>query len=138
MMIETAGKILFLKYLNNNDMTEHLTKETFKSKVFDYEKNKEWKFEGEKPCIVDFYADWCGPCKMVAPVLEELSEDFSGKLNVYKINTEEEQELASVFGIRSIPSFLFVPVSGQPQMAMGALPKDTFIKALKDVLGVEK
>jgi len=137
MMIETAGKILFLKYLNNNDMTEHLTKETFKSKVFDYEKNKEWKFEGEKPCIVDFYADWCGPCKMVAPVLEELSEDFSGKLNVYKINTEEEQELASVFGIRSIPSFLFVPVSGQPQMAMGALPKDTFIKAFKDVLGVE-
>ena len=119
-------------------MTEHLTKETFKSKVFDYEKNKEWKFEGEKPCIVDFYADWCGPCKMVAPVLEELSEDFNGKLNVYKINTEEEQELASVFGIRSIPSFLFVPVSGQPQMAMGALPKDTFIKALKDVLGVEK
>jgi len=138
MMIEMAGEILFLKYLNNNDMTEHLTKETFKSKVFDYEKNKEWKFEGEKPCIVDFYADWCGPCKMVAPVLEELSEDFSGKLNVYKINTEEEQELASVFGIRSIPSFLFVPVSGQPQMAMGALPKDTFIKAFKDVLGVEK
>ena len=137
-MIEMAGEILFLKYLNNNDMTEHLTKETFKSKVFDYEKNKEWKFEGEKPCIVDFYADWCAPCKMVAPVLEELSEDFSGKLNVYKINTEEEQELASVFGIRSIPSFLFVPVSGQPQMAMGALPKDTFIKALKDVLGVEK
>jgi thioredoxin len=118
-------------------MTEHLTKETFKSKVFDYEKNKEWKFEGEKPCIVDFYADWCGPCKMVAPVLEELSEVFVGKLNVYKINTEEEQELASVFGIRSIPSFLFVPVSGQPQMAMGALPKDTFIKAFKDVLGVE-
>ena len=118
-------------------MTEHLTKETFKSKVFDYEKNKDWKFEGDKPCIVDFYADWCGPCKMVAPVLEELSEAFSGKLNVYKINTEEEQELASVFGIRSIPSFLFVPVSGQPQMAMGALPKDTFIKAFKDVLGVE-
>ena len=137
MMVEIECKILFLILLNNNDMTEHLTKETFKSKVFDYEKNKEWKFEGEKPCIVDFYADWCGPCKIVAPVLEELSEDFTGKLNVYKINTEEEQELASVFGIRSIPSFLFVPVNGQPQMAMGALPKDTFIKAFKDVLGVE-
>ena len=118
-------------------MTEHLTKETFKSKVFDYETNKEWKFEGEKPCIVDFYADWCGPCKMVAPVLEDLSEDFSGKLNVYKVNTEEEQELAAVFGIRSIPSLLFVPVEGQPQMAMGALPKDTLVKAFKDVLGVE-
>ena len=137
MMVDKAGKVLFLKLLNNNNMTEHLTKETFKSKVFDYENNKDWKFEGDKPCIVDFYADWCGPCKMVAPVLEELSEAFSGKLNVYKINTEEEQELASVFGIRSIPSFLFVPVSGQPQMAMGALPKDTFVKAFKDVLGVE-
>ncbi len=119
-------------------MTEHLTKETFKSKVFDYEKNKDWKFEGEKPCIVDFYADWCGPCKMVAPVLEELSEDFTGKLDIYKVNTEEEQELASVFGIRSIPSILFIPKDGQPQMAMGALPKDTLIKAFKDVLGVEK
>jgi len=118
-------------------MTEHLTKETFKSKVFDFENNKEWKFEGDKPCVVDFYADWCGPCKMVAPVLEDLSEVFSGKLNVYKVNTEEEQELAAVFGIRSIPSFLFVPVDGQPQMAMGALPKDTFVKAFKDVLGVE-
>ncbi|HOF20133.1 MAG TPA: thioredoxin [Bacteroidales bacterium] len=119
-------------------MTEHLTKETFKSKVFDYENNKEWKFEGDKPCIIDFYADWCAPCKMVAPVLEELSEDFNGKLDIYKVNTEEEQELAAIFGIRSIPSILFVPVGGQPQMAMVALPKETFIKAFKDVLGVEK
>jgi len=122
----------------NYDMTEHLTKETFKSKVFNYEQNKEWKFEGKKPCIIDFYADWCGPCKIVAPVLEELATDFSGKMDIYKVNTEEEQELASVFGIRSIPSFLFVPVNGQPQMAMGALPKETFIKAFKEVLGVEK
>lgn len=119
-------------------MTEHLTKETFLSKVFNYEKNKEWKFEGEKPCIIDFYADWCAPCKIVEPVLEELASDFEGKLDFYKINTEEQQELAAAFGIRSIPSFLFVPAEGQPQMAMGALPKDTFIKAFKDVLGVEK
>ena len=119
-------------------MVEHLTKETFLKKVFNYEKNKEWKFEGEKPCIIDFYADWCGPCKMVAPVLEELAKDFDGKIDVYKVNTEEEQELASAFGIRSIPSFLFVPADGQPQMAMGALPKDTFVKAFKEVLGVEK
>ena len=119
-------------------MIEHLTKETFLKKVFNYEKNKEWKFEGEKPCIIDFYADWCGPCKIVAPVLEELSKDFDGKIDVYKVNTEEEQELASAFGIRSIPSFLFVPAEGQPQMAMGALPKDTFVKAFKEVLGVEK
>ena len=119
-------------------MVEHLTKETFLSKVFNYEKNKEWKFEGEKPCIIDFYADWCGPCKMAAPVLEKLANDFEGKLDVYKVNTEVEQELAVAFGIRSIPSFLFVPAEGQPQMAMGALPKETFIKAFKDVLGVEK
>jgi thioredoxin 1 len=119
-------------------MVEHLTKEAFLNKVFNYEKNKDWKFEGEKPCIIDFYADWCGPCKTVAPVLEELAKDFDGKINVFKVNTEEEQELASAFGIRSIPSFLFVPTEGQPQMAMGALPKETFLKAFKDVLGVEK
>jgi len=118
-------------------MTEHLTAETFKEKVFNYEENKEWKFEGEIPCMIDFYADWCGPCKMVAPVLEELSEEFGGKLNIYKVNTEEERELSSVFGIQSIPSLLFVPKEGQPQMAMGALPKDTFRQAIKDVLKVE-
>ena len=119
-------------------MIEHLTKETFLKKVFNYEKNKDWTYEGEKPCIIDFYADWCGPCKTVAPVLEELAIDFNGKMDIFKVNTEEEQELASVFGIRSIPSFLFIPSEGQPQMAMGALPKETFIKAFKDVLGVEK
>ena len=119
-------------------MIEHLTKETFLNKIFNYEINKEWKYEGERPCIIDFYADWCGPCKIVAPVLEELAKDFDGKINVFKVDTEDQQELASVFGIRSIPSFLFVPSEGQPQMAMGALPKETFVQAFKDVLGVEK
>jgi thioredoxin 1 len=118
-------------------MTEHLTAETFKTKVFNYEDNKEWKFEGEKPCVIDFYADWCGPCKVVAPILEELSEEYDGKLNIYKVNTEQERELSSVFGIQSIPSILFVPKEGQPQMAMGALPKDSLTKAFKDVLSVE-
>ncbi len=118
-------------------MVEHLTQETFKNKVFNYEANKEWKFEGDKPCIIDFYADWCGPCKMVAPVLEELANEYDGKLNIYKIDTESERELAGMFGIQSIPSLLFVPVSGQPQMAMGALPKETFRKAFKEVLQVE-
>ena len=118
-------------------MTEHLTAETFKQKVFNYEINKEWKFEGQLPCIVDFYADWCGPCRMVAPILEELAEEYTGKLNVYKINTEEQQELAGLFGIQSIPSLLFIPKDGQPQMAMGALPKETFKKAFKEVLNVE-
>ncbi|MEW6510282.1 MAG: thioredoxin [Bacteroidota bacterium] len=115
---------------------EHLTKQTFLEKVFDYEKNKEWKFNGDIPCIIDFYADWCGPCKMVAPVLEELSNEYKGKINVYKIDTEQEQELASVFGIRSIPSILFVPKDGKPQMAMGAMPKEAFVNAIGEVLGV--
>ena len=118
-------------------MTEHLTVDTFKEKVFNFEENKEWKFEGEKPCIIDFYADWCAPCKIVAPVLEELSEEYDGKLDVFKVNTEEQRELSAIFGIQSIPSLLFVPKDGQPQMAMGALPKDTLEQAFKDVLKVE-
>jgi thioredoxin len=119
-------------------MVEFLTKETFKEKVFNFESNKEWKFEGDKPCLIDFYADWCQPCKMVAPILDELSDEYDGKMNIYKINTEEQQELAGMFGIQSIPSLLFVPTNGQPQMAQGALPKDTFERAIKDVLKVEK
>ncbi len=118
-------------------MLEHLTTETFKEKVFNYDVNKEWKFEGDKPCLIDFYADWCGPCRMVAPILEELAKEYDGKLNIYKVDTDKEQELAMVFGIQSIPSLLFVPKEGQPQMAMGALPKETFKKAIKDVLKVE-
>jgi len=117
-------------------VTEHLTKEDFLEKVFNYEENNEWQYEGDLPAIIDFWADWCAPCKAVAPVLEELSEEYEGKLKVYKVNTEDEQELASVFGIRSIPSLLFIPTDGQPQMAAGALPKETFVKAIDDVLGV--
>ena len=118
-------------------MTEHLTKNTFLNKVFNYEENKEWKYEGDKPAIIDFYADWCGPCKMVAPVLEELSEEYADKMTVYKIDTDAEQELAAVFGIQSIPSMLFIPVDDKPQMAVGALPKDSIKQAMKDVLSVE-
>lgn len=119
-------------------MLEHLTKETFKEKVFNFEVNKEWKYEGSKPCLIDFYADWCGPCKMVAPVLEELQKEYGDSIVIYKIDTEDQQELAGMFGVQSIPSLLFVPKDGQPQMAMGALPKPTFIKAIADVLKVEK
>jgi thioredoxin 1 len=113
---------------------EHLTKETFLSKVFNYEQNQEWKFEGNLPCLIDFYADWCGPCKMVAPILEELSKEFDGKINIYKVNTEVEQELAAAFGIQSIPSMLFCPKDGKPQMAMGALPKQALTDAINEVL----
>jgi thioredoxin len=119
-------------------MLEHLTKETFKEKIFNFEQNKEWKFEGDIPCMIDFYADWCQPCKIVAPVLEELAGEYNGKINIFKVNTEQEQELSALFGIKSIPSLLFVPKDGQPQMAMGALPKDSFEKAIKEVLEVEK
>ena len=114
--------------------TEHLTKATFTEKVFNYEQNQDWKFEGQLPCIIDFYADWCGPCKMVAPILEELSTEYAGKINIYKIDTEAEQELAGVFGIRSIPSMLFCPVDGQPQMSVGALPRNSLIQAINNVL----
>jgi len=113
---------------------EHLTKQTFLEKVFNYEAGKDWKFEGKLPCIIDFYADWCQPCKIVAPILEELSVEFDGKINIYKVNTEQEVELASAFGIRSIPSMLFCPAEGQPQMAVGALPRETLIQAINDVL----
>ena len=113
---------------------EHLTEDAFLKKVFDYKTNKEWKFEGALPCIIDFYADWCGPCKVVGPVLEELATEYKGQIDIYKINTEEEQELAGAFGIRSIPSILFVPKDAQPQMAVGALPKDTLKKTINEVL----
>lgn len=119
-------------------MVEHLTKETFIEKIFDFENNQEWNYKGSLPAVLDFYADWCGPCKTVAPILEELATEYSGKLNIYKINTEQEQELAAAFGIRSIPSILFVPQNGQPQMSAGALPKNGFEQAFKDIFNIEK
>ena len=118
-------------------MTENLTKNTFLEKVVNYEKNKDWVYEGKLPAIIDFYADWCGPCKMIAPVLEELSNEYAGKINIYKVDTEAEQELAAAFAIRSIPSMLFIPMSEQPQMANGALPKQELHKLIKEVLKVE-
>jgi thioredoxin 1 len=117
-----------------NAQVVHLTTQDFKEKVFNYEVGREWKYEGQLPAIIDFYADWCGPCKIVAPILEELARDYAGKIVVYKVNTENEQDLASAFGIQSIPTLLFVPTEGQPQAAMGALPRHTFEKVIQDVL----
>ena len=119
---ETTGKVV------------HITTQEFKEKVFNYEANKEWKYNGNKPCIVDFYADWCRPCKMIAPILDELAKEYDGQIVIYKVDTEAEQELSGVFGIKSIPSILFVPVNGQPQMAQGALPKESFKEAINNVL----
>jgi len=118
-------------------MVEQLNTDTFKEKVFDFEKHSAWNYEGDLPCVIDFYADWCGPCKMVAPIFKELAEEYDGKVLFYKINTQEEQELAGMFGIQSIPSILFVPTEDKPQMAVGALPKPDIKKVIMDVLKVE-
>lgn len=117
--------------------TIQLNKQMFLDEIFDYTTGKEWKFKGNKPAIIDFYADWCGPCKMVAPILEELSNEFSN-LVIYKVNTEVEQELSAVFQIRSIPSILFIPLVKQPMMQAGALPKGTLKEIIEKELGVVK
>ena len=115
--------------------TIHLTKAEFLAKVSNYEANPtEWKYLGDKPCIIDFYASWCGPCKTIAPILEELALEYDGQIYIYKVDTEAEQELAGAFGIRSIPSVLFCPMEGQPQMAQGAMPKSSFKEAINEVL----
>jgi thioredoxin len=116
---------------------EHLDLNGFKEKIFDFEASKEWKYKDSVPCLIDFYADWCGPCKALAPVLEQLAREYDGRVRIFKVNTEHEQELAAMFGIRSIPSLLFVPVTGEPQMAQGALPKNVLTEAFRDVLGVK-
>ena len=118
-----------------NMKTIALTKADFLKKVADYEKNpQEWKYLGDKPALIDFYASWCGPCKALAPVLEELAAEYGEQIYIYKINTEEEQELAAAFGIRSIPTLLFVPMTGKPQMAQGALPKASLKEAIDKVM----
>jgi thioredoxin len=119
--------------------TIHLTKQTFLEKVVNYETSpNDWKYLGDKPCIIDFYADWCGPCKAVAPILEELAKTYGDQIYIYKIDTDKEQELAGVFGIRSIPSILFVPMDGKPQMSMGALPKQQLVEAIETILLAKK
>jgi thioredoxin len=112
----------------------HLTNDQFKSLVFNYEKNTEWKYLGTKPCIIDFYADWCGPCRQLSPRLEEVAKEYSGKLIVYKVNTDKEKELASAMGIQSLPTLLFIPENGKPQGSLGAIPKEMLVKAINEVL----
>ena len=111
-----------------------LNKEEFLKKVYNYEANpKAWKFEGDKPCIVDFFATWCGPCKALSPVLEELAEEYAGKVDFYKVDVDKAEDLAGAFGIRSIPTLLFIPLKGQPQITQGALPK----QQLKEIIEKE-
>jgi thioredoxin 1 len=114
--------------------TVKLTTAGFKERIFDYENAEQWEYKGETPAIIDFYADWCGPCRMVAPVLEELSEEYSERLVIYKVDTEAEQELAAVFGIQSIPTFLFIPMTGKPMLQPGAFPKNVFKEVIEERL----
>ena len=113
----------------------HLTKKEFLEKVANYETSgKDWNYLGDKPCLKDFYASWCGPCKMIAPILEELATEYDGKVYIYKIDTEKEQDISADFGIRSIPTLLFVPMSGKPQMAQGAMSRAQLKEAIEDIL----
>jgi thioredoxin 1 len=114
--------------------TIQLTTQEFKDKIFNYEAEQEWQYKGELPAIIDFYADWCGPCRMVAPALEELSNEYEGKLVIYKVDTEKETELSAAFGIQSIPMFLFIPVTGNPMVQRGAIPKKAFEQLIEERL----
>jgi thioredoxin 1 len=118
--------------------TIHLTAQEFKDRIFDYEKEEEWKFKGELPAIIDFYADWCGPCKAIAPLLEELSIEYSDRLNIYKIDTDKEIELSSLFGIQSIPTLLFIPMDGKLMVQKGALPKNVLQQVIEERLLVNE
>ena len=134
-VLEAASQEMTTKEGKTKMTTINLTKEDFLNKVMDYEKNPtEWKYKGDKPAIIDFYASWCGPCKMLAPVLEELAKEYEGQIYIYKIDTEAEEELSRAFGIRSIPTMLFVPMEGQPMMTQGALPKAELDKIIKERL----
>ncbi len=117
-------------------MAEHLTSETFREKVYDFVSEKEWKYKGKLPGLIDFYADWCGPCKMIAPIIEELANTYKGKLNVWKVDTDVQSELAVEFGISSIPTLMFIPIDGKPQMKTGAMSKVDMVRTIKDQLGV--
>ena len=112
----------------------HLTTAEFKLKVFNYDVNKQWKYEGTKPAIVDFYADWCGPCRRLAPIIEQVSKEYGDQIVIYKVDTDKEQELAQSLGIQSLPTLLFIPVKGQPQAALGLQPKENIDKIIKELL----
>lgn len=114
-----------------------LTNDTFKKLIFNYEANKEWKYEGSKPAIIDFYADWCPPCRQLSPLVEEIAREYSGKIDVYKVDTQKEGTLAQNLGITGLPTLLFIPAEGKPQMTMGALPKENLIKAVNEILLVK-
>lgn len=111
-----------------------MNKDLFKNNVFDYEKSQDWKFKGDKPAIIDLYADWCGPCRMTAPIMKELAKEYDGKIVIYKVNVDKERELAALFNASSIPLFVFIPMEGEPQLFRGAADKATYKKAIDEFL----
>ena len=113
-----------------------LTNDTFKKLIFDYEAGSEWKYAGKRPAIIDFYADWCAPCRQLSPLVEAIAKEYSGKIDVYKVDTDKENVLAQSLGITGLPTLVFIPVEGKPQIAMGALPKENLVKAINDILKV--
>ncbi|MFW5889922.1 MAG: thioredoxin [Marinilabiliaceae bacterium] len=115
-----------------------LDKDAFVNQVFDYENNSEWKYKGDKPAIIDFYADWCGPCKKLSPLLEELQSDYNGKIQIYKVDTEKSKELAAAFGIQSLPTIVFVPMNEEPQAILGFVPKEKLTEMVSNILKVEQ
>lgn len=130
-----AGSILAQTENKEADPIVVLNKADFLEKIYNYEKNpNEWAYEGKLPCIIDFYADWCPPCKKVAPILKELATEYKGQVIIFKINVDKEKELAKAFGVSSIPTFLFIPAKGSPQSAAGALPRESFVKVIDEFL----
>jgi thioredoxin len=130
----TAGEPVVKAKESGKTNVIYLTNDSFKKMVFDYEKNKEWKYEGTKPAIIDFYADWCAPCRQLSPLVEQVAKEYSGKIIVYKVDTEKEKKLTQSLGISSLPTLLFIPAEGEPQAAVGALPKESLIKAVNEIL----
>lgn len=134
-LFASAGRAQNVEEAKTQGQVSELTADSFKARVMDYEKHpKEWVFAGEKPAVVDFYATWCGPCKQVAPVLARLSEEFSDSIDFYKVDIDKSPELAALFGIRSIPTVLFVPMKGLPQKAVGAMPKSSYEEIIRKLL----
>lgn len=126
-------KSITTKQISQNQVI-HLTNESFMQKIFDYSVNNEWKYLGNQPAIIDFYADWCAPCRQISPVIEELAKEYHGRIVVYKVDTEKERLLAQKLGVQALPTVLLIPLDGQPQAIMGALPKADLVKAIQEVL----